>query len=200
MGKATKEYRPHNLKPVQRIELSEKNMKLRSVLAIVFLAIGAIALGLGFSSLFKSDPGWAVIEVNSSELNCSGEFVFNYCLGMADKSASTEKREISAVYSSATVSAYKIFNEHTEFGGVANIYTLNKNVNKPTEIDPALYKAFERINSKNNRILFLSALYAEYERQLENPKTGEELVFVPLAIVSFIFGMMIVFKKRRVYI
>ncbi|MBE6543036.1 MAG: hypothetical protein E7675_01410 [Ruminococcaceae bacterium] len=44
------------------------------------------------------------------------------------------------------------------------------------------------------------ALYAEYERQLENPKTGEELVFVPLAIVSFILGIMIVCKKRRSYI
>jgi len=171
MGKATKEYRPHNLKPVQRIELSEKNMKLRSVLAIVFLAIGAIALGLGFSSLFKSDPGWAVIEVNSSELNCSGEFVFNYCLGMSEASATSENKQLTDAYTELTTSAYKIFNGDKEFPGINNVYKLNNSLNVQTEVDPALYKALELVCSHDDRLLFLSALYAEYENLFFSPSS-----------------------------
>lgn len=44
------------------------------------------------------------------------------------------------------------------------------------------------------------AFYAEYERQLENPKTGEELIFVPLAVVSFTMGTLIIIKRKRSYI
>ena len=47
-----------NLKPVQRIELSDKNNKLKLILVILLLALGFTAIGVGISSLISTEKGW----------------------------------------------------------------------------------------------------------------------------------------------
>lgn len=163
MGRSTKENRPYNLKPVKRIELSEKNTTLRAVLAITLLVVGAVAIGVGVFSLLTTDPGWTVIENDSSELNCSDEFVLNYCLGMGEDSATAEKKNITALYSALCSRAYKIFSTDADFEGISNTYTINSNVNAQVVIDEVLYRAFELALSHESRAIYLSALFAEYE-------------------------------------
>ena len=161
MGRSTKENRPYNLKPVKRIELSEKNTTLRAVLAITLLVVGAVAIGVGVFSLLTTDPGWTVIENDSSELNCSDEFVLNYCLGMGEDSATAEKKNITALYSALCSRAYKIFSTDADFEGISNTYTINSNVNAQVVIDEVLYRAFELALSHESRAIYLSALFAE---------------------------------------
>ena len=70
MRHGTKDNMPRGLRPVKRIELSEKNFKWRVVLAITLLVVGLVAIGYAISGWLKTDSGWMTIEVSSSELHC----------------------------------------------------------------------------------------------------------------------------------
>lgn len=74
---------PHP-KPVNKIELPTGHRRLRLTLAAVFLMAGAFLIAYSVGKLSSKEPGWSEIQVSSSELNCSGDFVFLYCLGGRD--------------------------------------------------------------------------------------------------------------------
>ena len=71
---------PHP-RPVNKIELSAEHGRLRLILAVVFLVMGAFFIAYSVANLSSKESGWNEIEVQSSEYNCSGDFVFLYCLG-----------------------------------------------------------------------------------------------------------------------
>ena len=72
MRKTGKDNRPH-LKPVTRIELSEERKTLRIVLAVVFLAIGIVAILVGLVSLLNTEPGWQYILFDLSRAKWGGQ-------------------------------------------------------------------------------------------------------------------------------
>ena len=80
MGRTVGDKRP-NLKPVQKIVLSEKQVLLRLVAVILLVIIGATALTHAITSLFTVESGWREIRTSSSsEVHCGDEFVFLYDL------------------------------------------------------------------------------------------------------------------------
>jgi len=162
MRNKAKDNRPQGLRPVKRIEVSEKNLTLRFVLFIVFLIIAVVAIAYGLISLLTTEPGWAEIEVDSSELNCGEDFIFTYYLGGGDRSAGDEKKLIRSLYSTAAVKTYRLFDTYEEYDGMNNICHINRNPNKVIEVDSILYKAFETLESYNSRYLYLGALNSEY--------------------------------------
>lgn len=163
MSNKAKDLRPRGLRPMKSIEISETNVKPRFILMIVFLVIGAIALGGFVWSLLTTDPGWTTVEVASSEKNCSGDFIFTYCLGEGDLSPTAENKQVNALYTDATVRAYKLFNKYESFAGVKNIYYINSHPGEIIELDPILYNAFSVAIEHGGRYVYLSSLYAEYE-------------------------------------
>ena len=52
------------VKPVQKIELSEKNIPLRIALVVLCIAIAALAIGWGVSKALNVEPGWQMIEMD----------------------------------------------------------------------------------------------------------------------------------------
>lgn len=163
MSNKSKDLRPRGLRPMKSIEISETSVKPRFILMIVFLVIGAIALGGFVWSLLTTDPGWTTIEVASSEKNCSGDFIFTYCLGEGDLSPTAENKQVTELYTDATVRAYKLFNRYESFAGVKNIYYINSHPDEIIELDPILYNAFSTALEQGGRYIYLSSLYAEYE-------------------------------------
>lgn len=150
-------------KPQPAVEVSEKHISLRVVLLIVFVVVAVVSLTYGFTSLFSTDPGWRAVEVNSGEVSCGQDFVFNYNLGVSGVNATQEYRGLVDVYTQACRKAYKLFNnEVTDAAG--NIYTVNSHVNEPVEVDPALYQAFETVEEYGSRLLYLAPVYAEQMR------------------------------------
>ena len=102
MGRTARDNRP-NLKPVQRIELSEGNVKARIIAVIVFALLGIGSIAYAMFSMLGSKSGWETIEANNGSLgDISKEFVFTYRLGAADMSPTAEKKALTTLYTNFT--------------------------------------------------------------------------------------------------
>lgn len=149
-------------KPVQEIELSEKHIKLKIILLVVFIAIAIVAFTFGILGCLSTDAGWHRIESSSAGSDRSGEFAFYYHIDKGGTKASNELKSVTAAYSDACLTASRVFDETTTYDGVSNLATVNKNVNKDVVVDPALYKAFETLSAANDRSIFLAPIYSRY--------------------------------------
>ena len=162
MSNRSKDNRPRGLRPIQKIELSDTNLKPKFILMIAFLIIGIIAFGVFLWSLLDTDPGFSTVEVAASETNCSGDFIFNYCFGKGDLSPIEEKKQLTSLYTDATVKAYRLFNRYESFDGVKNVHYINEHIGEEIVVDETLYNAFSTMEQYGGRYLYLAPLHAEY--------------------------------------
>ena len=153
---------PHP-RPVNKIELPAEHRRLRLILAVVFLIVGAFFIAFSVANLSSKDSGWSEIEASSSELNCSDDFVFLYCLGEGDASATVENKEITAHYSDATEYAFRMFTNDVEYENVHNMYYISRHPNEEMEVDDILYRAFSLIQESGDRSLYLAPVYEQYD-------------------------------------
>lgn len=149
-------------RPVEKIELSTEHKRLRLILAVVFLVIGIISIAIGVSALFSKDSGWTEIEARSSQLNCSSDFVFLYCLGEGEVSATAENKALVACYSDAAEYAFRMFTNDVEYEDIHNMYYINRHPNEEMEVDDVLYQAFSMIQEAGDRSLYLGPVYEQY--------------------------------------
>lgn len=163
MGRYVRKKEP-NVKPVKKIELSEKHFHIRLIVVILLIALAAGAFVYGIYSYFHVDEGWVKITAESSaDINCSEDFVFLYNLGAGKNSAAADLSEITEIYTQATVKAYRLFNVDSGFDDVKNIYYINNHPNEIIQVDSVLYKAFKMLNEYENRYIFLAPLFEQYE-------------------------------------
>lgn len=154
---------PHP-KPVEKIELSEKNPKWRLAAAVVLLVVGVAALVYSLMSFLSADAGWTEIEAEGGqELNCADDFVFLYLLGAGETSPRTEKRALTLIYTEATETAYRLFTNDVGYEGVNNIYNINHHPNEVLQVEEPLYQAFSLMESFGNRSLYLAPVYSRYD-------------------------------------
>jgi len=152
------------MKPVIKAELSEKNVRIRIAVVILFIVIAGGAFAYSLNSYFSKETGWVAINAEaSSEQNCSNEFVFLYRIGSGGASARSEYKSLTSLYTDATVKAYKLFNNDEIFAGVNNVAYINKHPNEIIEVDEVLYNAFSLLERYNCRSLYLAPIYAEYK-------------------------------------
>lgn len=149
-------------RPITHIEISEKNKKLRMVLIIVLLVIGAVCLTSGFMSLLRQDTGWQTVEVSISEPNCSGSFLFQYNFSGSGVQATALNKQIEATYTDGVVKAYQVFHATEVFQG--NLAYLNTHVNEVVTVDPLLYGVLEKLH--NTRYHYLGPVYAHYDNMI----------------------------------
>lgn len=163
MGRTVGDKRP-NLKPVQKIVLSEKQVLLRLVAVILLVIIGATALTHAITSLFTVESGWREIRTSSSsEVHCGDEFVFLYDLGRNGSSATVENKALTRLYTDALTKASCLYNNDASFEGMTNIYDINQHPNEILEVDTTLYRAFEKVEASGSRMLYLAPVYAVYD-------------------------------------
>lgn len=167
-------------KPVTKVELEEKHVKLRIILIIIFVIIAGVCIGIGVSSYFGTDAGWTTIEVNYDANNNASEFVFAYELGTTDVSPSTEKKQVSNVYTNAIIKAYQLFDEQVEYLDVNNIYYINHHPNEEIKIDEVLYKCFETLNKYHNRLMFYDEIFSQYSNLFTTETDYQASMFDPL--------------------
>lgn len=161
MGRTVKNRKNYDVKPVQRIELSDTNVKKRAVAAVLFLLIGAGLLVFCFVNFLSPGGGWTTVEANRNESD-STEFVFQYFFGANGANPSAENKAVTALYNEITRTQYCVLNEYEEFDGFVNICTLNKNPNKELTVNPLLYKVFSMFAEKNSRYIYLAPVYEQY--------------------------------------
>ena len=135
-----------NVRPVQKVELSEKNTRQRFIAVIVLLVIASGAFMYALNGLMSNYSGWTNIEVGSSaEIHCGDDYIFRYYVGAAGVNATAEKKALTLLYTDSIVKAYKIFSSDESFEGITNVYDLNRHPNETMVVDDALYHAFELI-------------------------------------------------------
>lgn len=166
-------------RPVERLQLPEINSKARIILIVVLLAVAGTAVIVGVTSLLSGDSGWREVEVTTTQLNCSSDFIFNYQFGEAGISAAAESKAVTQLYSDAAVSAYDVFSTSGSDTGSGLAY-VNANINRIIEVDPALYRAFEQVQEHGNRCLYLAPVYVEYNRMFICEDEGEAARYDPV--------------------
>lgn len=144
-------------KPVQKIELTEKNRRLRLIACLLFLAIGIGYLVYAFMSYLAPENGWNRISSNAAG---SSEIVFQYNFGSGGVTLAADKRTISSLYDDALTKTYRLFSENESFDGVVNVYEINRSPNVTLEIDSLLYEAFSAFSG--TRLLYLQPIYSRY--------------------------------------
>ncbi len=154
--------RPRGLKPVQTVELSEKNIRARWFFAAAFLVLGLAAFGLLIHEWLTEDPGWVNIEASASQISCGEDFIFSYCLGEGELSPTEEKKQVTALYSEAAREAYCLFHSSLSFEGYVNLHDLNTHPNETFTVAPALYRALAQFAEEDSRAIYQGALLAEY--------------------------------------
>ena len=173
-------HQPYIPKPVQRLELSENNLKLRFVFLVLLLVIAGVSIGYGVTSLFSKEAGWERIEPVTSETSCAEDFVLLYRLGTTDVSPRTESRQVTGIYSQALVKAYQLFTDAESFENVHNVRYLNEHINENVEVDPALYHALEQVVDSGDRSVYLAPAYSRYENLFDCSIDGQTVDFDPL--------------------
>lgn len=164
MSRTDRRGRKPYVKPVQRIELSNKNLKRRGIVAALFLIVGMITLGFALKGFLSKDVGWIEIKASySEELNASADFNFMYYLGKTDANTTDENKAVSKVYSAAIEKMYQIYTLDTKMDGVQGVLYINEHPNTAIEVDESLYQAFALIEQYGIRDIYLAPVFAQFD-------------------------------------
>lgn len=178
MRKYGRDRRPY-VKPVTRIELSESNIKLRWILIVVLLAIGAVSIMVGLTSMLNTEPGWQTVEVSAKETNCGGDFILQYDFSEAGTGATAQFKQLTQVYSDAAVRAYRLFSSEVLEEGLYNVAYLNAHVNEPVRVEKELNEALSLAAGYGSRQVFTAPAVVEYNRVFLCETPEEAALYVP---------------------
>ena len=148
---------------LEKIELSQKNIKLRWVATIAFFAVGAASLAYSLHSYLAPETGWEQIEISGSYgETCADQFLLMYNLGSGEESPTAEKKAVTGIYTEACEEAYRLFHSSAEYDGVGNLAAVNASPNLEVTVDPALYGVLERLENHGIRSHYLGPAYEIY--------------------------------------
>lgn len=171
---------PHP-KPVEKIQLWERHIRLRIALAVIFFVIGAFALIYGFLSLLGGGGGgWREITASSSgEEHCGGEFVFHYDMEGDGPAVRTQVRQLTDLYTEAMIHAYQLFHSQYSFEGINNLHAVNCRPGETLTVEPALYEALRLLQESGRREQYLGPVYVQYGNLFAAESDGQAMEFDP---------------------
>lgn len=178
MKKNGREFTPR-AKPVEKIELSEKYIKPRGILALLCLILGLGLMGYGLMSALDTEPTWQEITATSNDPHCGGDFQLMYDFTDAGGGASTQEKALTGLYSQAAVTGYRLFSPDILEKGVGNVAWLNAHVNETVTLEPGLYKALEQVVSSGDRQVFLAPAAEQYRHVFTSVTDQEAAEFDP---------------------
>ena len=177
MSKHARDRRPY-IRPVTRIELSEQNIKLRWILIVVLLSIAVVAIVTGLMAALETEPGWQEMQVSSTEINCSQDFVLMYEFGRDGLDATAEYKNVTSLYSQLTELAWHIFTADAA-AGQNNLYYLNRHVNEAVLVPEELYGALDLLAAYGCRDPFLAPVVRQYEPVFLAANDAEAALYDP---------------------
>ncbi len=182
--------------PVEQIEVSNKNVKLRVALFVLFLVLAIVCFSVVMVVLLRVEAGWfAITTDSSSEQNCGGEFVFTYYF---DKNQDKKYRQsVAQKYTEASEYAYKVLYTDEQIEGINNLYYLNTHPNEEMQVPALLYNSLKAFDDANNRFLYYAPIYAYYDEMFAcaDDDDAERLDPMKNADVRAYFDKMIAFAS-----
>lgn len=167
------------MRPVQKIELSDKNMKPRILFAVLFLIFGMVCIGIGLMSALETDTDWQEIEATATVANCSEDFVLMYDFSDAGGNASTMSKALTNLYSEAVVTGYQCFSAYELEDGLGNVAYLNGHVNEIVTVEEPLYRALEQVVASGDRHVFLAPAMERYRLVFSSESDEEAALYDP---------------------
>lgn len=187
---------PKGLRPVKKIELSNKHIGLRIFFVVLAIIVAIGAFWSALNGLLSSKAGWTKIE-NYAVVRNMEDFSFQYYIGGKDGiSATDEKKAVSGKYSELFSNAYFLFNADEEKEEFHNLWYINHHANELIFVDEGLHKALALIQEKNDKLLLLGPVYRLYrtlcysasdlDAEIYDPTVNEEAANFVKQVVSFI--------------
>lgn len=167
------------MRPVQKIELSDKNIKPRIVFAVLFLIFGMVCIGIGLMSALETDTDWQEIEATATVPNCSEDFVLMYAFSDAGKNASSMSKALTSLYSEAVVTAYQCFSAYELEDGLGNVAYLNGHINEIVTVEEPLYRALEQVVTSGDRHVYLAPAMERYRLVFSSESDEEAALYDP---------------------
>ncbi|MBQ3387389.1 MAG: hypothetical protein IJG53_08725 [Eggerthellaceae bacterium] len=150
-------------RPVRRIELDEKRIGPRLLLAAALLAIGGLFIAYGITQCKAVNDGWNIIPADqNADTETAGEFTLLYELGAGEQDTVSENKALTIAYTDAIEHATQIFSSITAYEGVVNLHYLSGHPNEDLAVDGDLYAAFELLERYGNRDIFLAPIIDDY--------------------------------------
>ncbi len=168
------------VRPVERIELTEKGSKKRMIAAIILLALGLSLVAYAMTSWLTQKPGWVEITPTSASAeSVAGDLVFQYELGASELSSTAERKAVSTLYTNACAEAYRIFSANSNVLGVNNLCYINEHIGEEITVDSALYEALALLEKHDNRMIYLAPLLTDYKNLFLCSEDHETAEFDP---------------------
>ena len=174
MSRNARDNRPY-VKPVTRVELDQKNVKLRWILVAAFFVIAMAAFAIGLNELLKTEPGWQSVRAASDQPNSGTEIVLMYDYSDLGATASQVSKALETKYSQISTDAFAIFSPDISKEGLENVNFVNASPNQEISVESALYAAFELLEQYGNRNIFLAPVYVEYDRAIQSESDPEAM-------------------------
>lgn len=158
MGRTARQKRPPALPKVERVELKGTHMGLRFTAFVLCLTLGLGALGFGIYSLLSPEPGWARIEATTDQAYVAGDFVFDYLL---EEGGAAQRKALTTLYTQQCLDMGRLFDATQAYEECPNnLYFINSHPGEDVQVDPRLYKAFQRLEEAGDRTVYLGVLEA----------------------------------------
>lgn len=167
------------MRPVQQIELSDKNIKPRILFAVLFLIFGMVCIGIGLMSALETETDWQEIEATVTVPNCSEDFVLMYDFSDAGKNASSMSKALANLYSEAVVTGYQCFSTYDLEDGLGNVAYLNAHINEIVTVEEPLYRALEHVVASGDRHVYLAPAMERYHLVFSSESDEEAALYDP---------------------
>ena len=169
-----KQRKKYGLPAVERIELSERRLSLRGILAAASVAVALVVLGLALTRLLRPEQGWREIESDGSRgIHCGGDFTFS-----AEVRGAAEVKRLTLAWTEATAKAQALFSVDSVDEQSPNLAFLNAHPNEDVTVDPALYAALK--SAAAGRYVYLGPVYELHRSLCACQDDSETAGFDPL--------------------
>ncbi len=166
------------------IEVSDKHVKLRTVIFVISFAVAVIAITFGVTRMGHKDPGFYVITPQADEEAMGYQNGVTFSCYFDGKSGEVKDgiKRAGVVYSQSLSTAYKLLDPKNEYAGFTNLAYLNAHFGEEVTLSEDLYNiltdAWEKTKEEKGYSMFAGALYAEWEgiRMLSEPEEYDPLM------------------------
>ncbi len=152
--------------PLEQMELDKASKGRRIIAAVLFLILAAGSFAYGFHALVRGEKGWREIKTLGTDGPTSAsDFVLMYDAGSSDEgSAQEDARSVTALYTQAALTCYRLFTPDERFDGLENVRSINEKPNQVLTVGEPLYSAIELLEKNGLRQHYLGPIYAAYDQ------------------------------------
>ena len=152
----------------EKIEISQKHIPLRIAAFVLAFVVAVGSITAGVLKIGKKGPGYRTVETDPDEtapLYATG-VTLTYAFSGSGGEIKTAYNALRTDYGTALCGAYKLLDAESEYVGLANAATLDRNRGETFSLDPRLYAALEDALEKTERRqgynLFAGALFTAW--------------------------------------